>query len=130
MQDSQPSHWLADHGSAVVEFALLALPLCLMTIAATNYSLNVYFDTLLRAGANSAARFASLADTSLIQAQENLDAYCAKEFRLIAAQCRLGYSAGERQVAQVRIIYRPLSLLVYQPSEVIIDASAGLEIAK
>jgi len=114
----------------VVEFTLLALPLCLMTIAATNYSLNVYFDTLLRTGASSAARYASLADTTLVQAQTAFEAYCASRFQQIAANCELRYLFGDRQAAEARVTYQPLSILIYQPGQVIIRARVALEVSK
>lgn len=117
-------------GSAVVEFALLALPLCMMAIAFTNYSLNVYFDTLLRSGASAAVRFASLADTTLEQTQVELEKFCSGRFRQIQPRCQVKYDLGERQVAQVQIAYQPLSLLIFTPPEVMIRATSGLETTK
>ena len=119
-----------DAGSAVVEFCLLALPLCLMTISATNHSINVYSDTLLRAAAISTARFASLADTSLRDANSYAAKVCLNESFAIKATCHVEITSDELQRAVAHFSYEPLSLLFYQPEVVTISATKSLEIAK
>ncbi len=120
----------SDSGSAVAEFALLALPLCVMTISATNYAINVYSDTLLRAAAISTARFASLADTSLDEAQAFARRLCLSQSMALQASCLVEFATDARPVAVVQFTYQPLSLLVYQPEEVTIRVSTALEASK
>lgn len=120
----------SESGSAVTEFALLALPLCIMTISATNYAINVYNDTLLRAGAISAARFASLADTSLEEARIFARRICLPESSVLKASCNVEVTSGERPAAVAQFSYQPLGLLVYQPEAVRIRASTALETPK
>jgi hypothetical protein len=119
-----------EKGSAVAEFSLLALPLCFATIVATNYCLNVYFDTLMRATAISIARFASLADTTLMQAQQNTELICEKRFANLKAECQVWFDVPSSSRVNVRITYRPLPLLFLQPKEVLIDVSKSLETSK
>lgn len=121
------SRLASEKGSAVAEFALLAFPLCLSTIACANYCLNVYIDTLFRASAISTARFASLADTTLGQARQIADKTCKSGFAQVIAKCELAYVLGHRQVAEVHMSYKPLSLLVFEQGTVNIVATVGLE---
>jgi hypothetical protein len=114
----------------VAEFSLLAIPLCLAVVAATNYCLNVYIDTLLRTTAISAARFASLADTTFAQAEQRAEQVCHDQFEQISANCEITFEPAEHSRVNLRITYRPLSLLFFQPREVVIDVSSSLEIAK
>lgn len=120
----------ADEGSAIAEFSLIALPLCLSSIAATNYCLNVYFDTLLRNAAIASARFASLADTSLADAREFALERCVSRAQGLNARCQVTFEEGARQVAVARFSYQPLSLLVFQPERVIVRAAFALETSK
>lgn len=120
----------SDSGSAVAEFALLALPLCIMTISATNYAINVYSDTLLRAGAISAARFASLADTSLDETKAFARRLCLSQSMALQASCLVEITTDARPVAVAQFTYQPLSLLVYQPEAVTIRVSTALEASK
>jgi Flp pilus assembly protein TadG len=119
-----------DSGSAVVEFALLALPLCIMTISATNYAINVYSDTLLRAGAIATARFTSLADTSLDEAKAFARRLCLSQSMAVQASCLVEITTDARPVAVAQFSYQRLSLLVYQPGEVTIRVSTALETPK
>lgn len=121
---------LWDAGSAVAEFALLALPLCLITISATNYAINVYSDTLLRAGAISAARFGSLADTSLDEAQAYAKKLCLLESLALQASCTVEFTSDARPAAIAEFSFRPLSLMLFQPEAVTIRASTALESPK
>ncbi len=114
----------------MAEFSLLAIPLCFATIAATNYCLNVYFDTLLRATAISATRFAGLADTTMAQAEQRTLQMCEEQFEQVSAKCHLWFEAAPATRAHLRITYQPLSLLFIQPREVIIEVSSSLEIQK
>ena len=120
----------SDSGSAVAEFALLALPLCIMTISATNYAINVYNDTLMRAGAISAARFTSLADTSLDEAKAFAKRLCLSQSMALQASCLVEFTTDARPVAVAQFTYQPLSLLVYQPEAVTIRVSTALETSK
>ena len=120
----------SDSGSAVAEFALLALPLCIMTISATNYAINVYSDKLLRAGAISAARFASLADTSAEEAQAFARRLCLSQSMAVQASCLVEITTDAKPVAVAQFSYQPLSLLVYQPEVVNISVSTALETPK
>lgn len=120
----------SDAGSAVTEFALLALPLCIMTISATNYAVNVYNDNLMRAGAISAARFASLADTSAEEASEYARRLCLPQSIPRRASCVVDITSGASPLAVAQFSYQPLSLLVYQPEAVIIRVSTALETPK
>ncbi len=120
----------SDLGSAVAEFALLALPLCVMTISATNYAINSYGDTLLRAGAISAARFASLADVSKEEAQTFARRLCISGSLALQASCLVEIVPGDSPIAVAHFSYQPLSLLVYQPEAVSIRASTALESSK
>lgn len=120
----------SDSGSAVAEFALLALPLCIMTISATNYAINVYSDNLLRAGAISAARFASLADTSAEEAQAFARRLCLSRAIALQASCSVEIASGASPAAIAHFSYQPLSLLVYQPEAVSIRVSTALEMPK
>jgi len=119
-----------DRGSAVAEFSLLALPLCLISIAAINYGLNVYVDTSLRSAALATARFGSLADTSLSQGQQFAQKICAQAPFGVSAVCQLDYRGAASQTAIATFRYQPLSLFFYQPAAVVIRASVALEIEK
>lgn len=123
-------HLADDCGSAVAEFSLLAIPMCFATIAATNYCLNVYFDTLLRATAISVTRFAGLADTTIAQARQRTRLMCEEQFEQVNAKCHLWFEAAPATRAHLRVTYQPLSLLFVQPREVIVYVSSGLEIEK
>lgn len=114
----------------MAEFSLLAIPLCFATIAATNYCINVYFDTLLRATAISAIRFAGLADTTVAQAEQRTRLMCEEQFEQMSAKCHLWFEAAPATKANLRITYQPMSLLFVQPREVIIEVSSSLEIQK
>jgi hypothetical protein len=120
----------SDAGSAVAEFALLALPLCLITISATNYAINVYSDTLLRSGAISAARFGSLADISLEEAQTHAEKLCLSESLALQASCTVEFTSDARPAAVAEFTFRPLSLMLFQPEAVTIRASTALESPK
>ena len=109
---------------------MLALPLCFATILAMNYCLNVYIDTLMRATAISTARFASLADTTIIQAQQNTELMCEKRFADIKAKCQIWFDVPSSSRVNVRVTYRPLPLLFLQPKEVLIEVSKSLETSK
>jgi hypothetical protein len=119
-----------DRGSALAEFALLALPLCLISIAAINYGLNVYIDTSLRSAALATARFGSLADTTLSQGQQFAQQICAEAPFGVNAVCQLDYREASRPTAIAEVTYQPLSLIFYQPDVVVIRASIALEIDK
>jgi hypothetical protein len=119
-----------DRGSAVAEFSLLALPLCLISIAAINYGLNVYIDTSLRSAALTTARFGSLADTSLSQGQQFANQICTEAPFRVSAVCQLNYRGASRPTAIAEFEYEPLSLIFYQPAAVVIRASVALEIDK
>lgn len=119
-----------DMGSAAAEFSLLALPLCLVSIAAINYGLNVYIDTSLRSAALASARFGSLADTSLSQGQQFAQEICAAAPFGVSARCQLDYQGAARPAAIAEITYQPISLIFYQPASVVIRASVALEIDK
>jgi hypothetical protein len=119
-----------DRGSAVAEFSLLALPLCLVSIAAINYGLNVYIDTSLRSAALATARFGSLADTSLSQGQQFTKQICAEAPFGVSAVCQLDFRGASRPTAIAEFEYKPLSLIFYQPAGVVIRASVALEIDK
>lgn len=121
---------LGETGSAVAEFSLLALPLCLISIAAINYGLNVYVDTSFRSAALATARFGSLADTSLSQAQQFAQQICASAPFGVSAKCKLDYQGAARPAAIAEFTYQPISLIFYQPDEVVIRASVALEIEK
>ena len=114
----------------MAEFSLLAIPLCLAVVAATSYCLNVYIDTLLRTTAISAARFASLADTTFAQAEQRAEQVCHDQLEQISANCQITFEPVTDSRVNFRITYRPLSLLFFQPREVVIDVSSSLEIAK
>lgn len=101
-----------------------------MTISATNYAINVYSDTLLRAGAISAARFASLADTSLDEAEAFARRLCLSQSMAVRASCLVEITNDARPVAVAQFSYQPLSLLVYQPEAVSIRVSTALETPK
>ena len=120
----------SDVGSAVAEYSMLALPLCIMTISATNYSINVYNDTLMRAGAISAARFASLADTSAEEASDYARRLCLPQSIPRQASCVVEIVSGAMPLAIAQFSYQPLSLLVYQPEVVNIRVSTALETPK
>lgn len=120
----------SDAGSAVAEFALLALPLCIMTISATNYAINVYSDTLLRAAAISTARFTSLADTSLDEAKAFARRLCLSQSMSVQASCLVEITTDAKPLALAHFSYQPLSLLVYQPEAVSIRVSTALEVPK
>ena len=119
-----------DRGSAVAEFSLLALPLCLISIAAINYGLNVYIDTSLRSAALATARFGSLADTSLSQGQQFAKQICAEAPFGVSAVCQLDFRGASRPTAIAEFTYQPISLIFYQPAAVVIRASVALEIDK
>jgi hypothetical protein len=114
----------------LAEFSLLALPLCLISIAAINYGLNVYIDTSLRSAALATARFGSLADTSLSQGQQFAKQICAEAPFGVSAVCQLDFRAASRPTAIAEFRYQPLSLFFYQPAAVVIRASVALEIDK
>jgi len=101
-----------------------------MTISATNYAINVYSDTLLRAAAISTARFASLADTSLDEAQAFARRLCLSQSMALQASCLIEFATDARPVAVAQFTYKPLSLLVYQPEAVTIRVSTALETSK
>ena len=119
----------ADAGSAVAEFALIAVPLCLVFAAAMAYCLNVYVDSTLRFEAIAAARFAALADVSASEATARAAAKCSALPAVFASRCSATWQAGE-SVAVSEFSYQPLGFLALQPKRVIINACAPLEIAK
>lgn len=115
-------------GSAVAEFALLALPMSLLLVGAFNYCLNVFIDSALRFEAISVARFAALADVTVGDANERAVRVCASLNQGFSARCSVSYEASS--FASVAFEYQPLSLVVFKPERVIIDAVVPLEIAK
>lgn len=119
-----------ESGAAVAEFSLLAIPLCLATISATNYCLNVYLDTLLRSSAIATTRFASLADVTPAQAELRIQQFCLKQAPAFRVKCQISFDRQPNSRVDLRIQYLPLSLVFFQPKEVVINVSSTLEIAK
>jgi hypothetical protein len=113
-------------GSAVAEFVLLAMPLCLLVIGATNYCLNVLLDTTLRNQTLAVARFASLADVSLEQGNDRLDGLCADLPDSLLASCELDRNHDGIVIA--RVAYQPMNMVVYIPGRVSISAAVALEV--
>jgi hypothetical protein len=63
-----------DAGSAVVEFVMLGTPALLIFASGVSFFVNGYIDTVVRAIAVDASRFAALADQDLAGANQHLDA--------------------------------------------------------
>lgn len=101
------------------------MPLCLLTIGATNYCLNVLLDTTLRTQTIAAARFASLADVSIEQGNSHLESLCAGLHKTLQAKC--GIDRKQASVVIARVVYQPLNMLVYTPKRVTISAAVTLE---
>lgn len=127
-EKSLPSR-AGDRGSAVAEFALLAVPLCLVLVMACNYCLNVYFDSVLRFEAIASARFAALADVGLEEANGRAASHCLTEASWLATKCSIEIDAVG-QFAVAHISYQPLSLALFQQERVSINASAALELQR
>lgn len=129
-RSSSFGHRLSDEaGSAVVEFALIAVPLCLVFAAAMTYCLNVYVDSTMRFEAIAAARFAALADVTASEANVGAFDKCSGVPAPFAARCTTTWQTGG-SVAVSEFSYQPLGLLTLQPKRVVIHASAPLEISK
>ena len=116
-------------GSAVAEFALIAVPLCLVFAAAMAYCLNVYVDSIMRFEAIAAARFAALADVSHSEASARAAGKCSALPHVFSPRCNATWQTGG-SVAVSEFSYQPLGLLFLPSKRVIINASAPLEISK
>ena len=114
-------------GSAVAEFALLALPMSLLLVGSINYCLNVFIDSAMRFEAISVARFGALADVSLGDANERAGLVCAQSRQRLSTDCSVHFSGA---YSSATFSYQPLSLNLLRPERVIIDAVVPLEIAK
>jgi len=64
----------SERGSAIVEFVMLGGPALLMFASGASFFLNGYVDTIVRAVAVDASRYAALADQSYDGALAHLDA--------------------------------------------------------
>lgn len=125
---SKPSAKLqlsSQRGSAVAEFVLLALPLCLIVAGSATYCLNALLDTTLRTQTLSAARFAALADVSLEQAQTKVEEFCTGLSARLGATCVL--NQRDQAYAVVTVSYQPLAMFIYSPKRVSFSAAVASE---
>lgn len=113
-----------DEGSAVAEFVMLAVPLSLLIAASLNFCTNFYVDSLIRYQAISAARFGALADVNLDEARAKVASQCG--FRYFDVRCDLTWDTSGRW-SKAEFSFQPLSLFLFQPGRVSIDAAVARE---
>lgn len=118
----QPS---SQRGSAVAEFVLLALPLCLIVAGSATFALNALLDTTLRTQTLSAARFASLADVSIKQAQTKVEEFCKSLNAQLDASCVL--NQRDQALTVVTVNYQPLDIFIFSPKRVTFSAAVAIE---
>ena len=118
-----------ESGSAVAEFALIAVPLCLLFAAAMAFCINVYVDSTMRYEAIATARFAALADVSLGEARTKASEKCAQFSSLVTPRCEVEWQASAA-AALSEYSYQPIGLLFFEAKRVVINASTPLEISK
>ena len=132
MAKLRPSSRLArlERGSAVAEFALLALPMSLLLVGGVNYCLNVFIDSAFRFEAISVARFAALADVSIQQASDRANQVCSLAMPKLSAICAVKFVGPGAGFSSVTFSYQPLNLAVLTAERVTINAVVPLEIPK
>lgn len=118
----------SENGSAVAQFAVLAVPMSLLLVGGISYCLNVLIDSAMRFEAIAVARFGALADVSLGEASNRAGQVCAAANERLSVDCSVAFVNSQFSVASFE--YQPLNLLLFRPERVSINAMVPLEIAK
>ena len=128
------SRCLDEKGSAVAEFSLLAVPLSLLLVASVNFCLNVYVDSVFRFQAIATARFASLADVTLGEANSFAAERCEPQATWLAATCIVNVASPSAAAPQGYAVstfsYQPIGFAWFRSNRVVIHAQVANETSK